>query len=368
MQGEAPYDDARGEIAIRLGRKNVKQEPAKRHELGEFCLALQSNLATRRHAHVVYLARRQLKPLLVKLRSTPAEQWPEHLNAAWKLLRNKPTLTESQILTVVVGSVSAAHACARAIDHKSHRIIEFYTRSKLANTFRRTANCAKRAPRALRKCLNEGIASTIRHNHVDLEVIEAIFDATVIAFSKFPNTEAARTVLDHLVMIKDDYSILGYPDQRKAENAIAAIAQLSNSRIAASDVFNALSSALDSSRPKKEGSEIHTTIVDYVATVASLWLNVGLRPSRASNKLDPTYTSTFHHFVDLVLTAMIEPWALRHLISPDEVGQRSREAYRQLRAENRLIATPAPRRIDIQWIVNNDHIKKALRKISQKQH
>src|SRR3974390_2587128 len=277
-------------------------------------MALQSNRKNRkrRHAHAVPLARRRLLPLLHKVRWKPAESWPAHLKAAQKLLSGTPGLTDRQIREILVDSIRAAHKCAQAIDHKSREVMRNHIRIKLLKALKRLANCTKRAPSALRKCLNEELVSKIRHRHVDLELIDEIFDAAVIAFSKFPETEAAKTALGimcgksstdkPLVLIKEDYSALRSIDQRNAEKAIAKLARMRNAKIAASDIFNALASAIHPGQFKQGSSEIHTLIVSYVAKVANIWRKHGVRPSRASHQMDSTYTRKFHHFVDLVLT------------------------------------------------------------------
>lgn len=133
----------------------------------------------RRQARPIHLARRRLGPLLLALKSSPAEKWPKLLSMARRLLCNELGLTEEEMLTVVTGSVTAAHGCARAINRRSVDIIEFKARDKLGVAFARIAKCAKRAPAKLRRRLNERLIPLIREAPIDLEVIEAIFDAAV---------------------------------------------------------------------------------------------------------------------------------------------------------------------------------------------
>jgi len=71
--------------------------------------------------------------------------------------------------------------------------------------------------------------------------------------------------------------------------------------------------------------EIATLIVDYVAVVADLWRAAGLRPGRARKDADPKYRSRFHRFVELVLTAIIDPWSRRH---DDDVDKHARALFR----------------------------------------
>ena len=329
----------------------------------------------RRRARVIHLARRRLDPLILELKSKPTKEWPPHLNEAYKLLR-KSDFSDKEIRSIVVRSISAAQACARKINRRSDDVVRCRAVETLTTAFRRVANCAKRAPLKLRKRLNEAVVPLILNKSVDLEIIDAIFDAVAKVFFEFPEEESASTALrvmcglppdhDHVIVIKSDFSVLDNAYQRKAEKAISAIAEASNKKITVPDIFDVLASTLDSGQSKKVSTEIHTLIVDYVAEVAKVWLGAGLKPSRASHECDRTYTSRFHRFVDLVLTAVTEPWTPRHLVSVDDVRQQARLAHARLPASVRRIASPAPRQTDIMWPVSDDHIKKALRKLFQK--
>jgi hypothetical protein len=71
-----------------------------------------------------------------------------------------------------------------------------------------------------------------------------------------------------------------------------------------------MASALDAEGIQSD--EIATLIIDYVASVANCWHDAGIKPTRARHPEDPTYKSGFHRFVELVITAILEPWTLRH--------------------------------------------------------
>ena len=329
----------------------------------------------RRRARVIHLARRRLDPLILELKSKPTKEWPPHLNEACKLLR-KSDFSDKELRSVVVRSISAAQACAREINRRSDDVVRCRAVGTLATAFRRVANCAKRAPLKLRKRLNDVVVPLILNKSVDLEIIDAIFDAVAKVFFEFPEEESATTALrvmcglppdhDHDIVIKSDFSVLDNIYQRKAEKAITTIAEASNKKTIVPDTFDALASTLNSAQSKKVSAEVHTLIVDYVAKVAKVWLAAGLKPSRAWHEYDRKYTSRFHRFVDLVLTAVTEPWTQRHLVSVDDVRQQARLAHARLPASLRRIASPAPKQTDIMWPVSDDHIKKALRKLFQK--
>ena len=324
----------------------------------------------RRHVRATHLGRIQLNPLLNKLKLAPVAEWPEYLAAALELLHSKSPLTDSQKRSVVIDSVKAAHACARANNFQLDSLVRNQALARVGKTTKRVANCMKRAPLKLRRRLDEVVNPLVQQDPIDTETIEAIFDAAVTALLEFTNEESATTALyamcgeppyhgDAAARIKNDYSTLNNSLQRKAENAIATIARAAKHRISASDVFRALASALDPKQSKKVSNEIHVLIVDYVATVAGVWRGVGLKPTRARTESNPAYTSKFHLFVDRVLTAMIEPWALRDESSREQARQKARTNHSSLPAEFKTISAPVLKRSDTKWLVSDDHVKKA---------
>lgn len=181
----------------------------------------------RRHAHATPLARRRLNRLLDEFKSKAPSKWPRHFYRAWEILHDELNVAEQLASSILNSSVSAAHACAQAIDRRAGNIVEFQTRSKLHNAFERIANCAKRAPTELRRCLNTAIIPLIQKGHVDLEVIEAIFDAAVKVFSEYSHHEAAKTALavltyqavggEQYTTVKNEFPGLSAKDRVKSE-------------------------------------------------------------------------------------------------------------------------------------------------------
>jgi hypothetical protein len=308
----------------------------------------------RRRARAVHLARRRLNSFVLDLKSKPTVEWPPHLRLAWNTLHSESELAlpEAAALSLIIKCVSAAHKCGQTINQRSGDIAEFQNRTKLHDTLRRIAKCAKRAPARLRRRLDEQVVPLTRESTIDLEVIDAIFDAAVAAWWEFPTVEASRTALremcgmppdhDRVVVIKSLYAAVGEAYQREAEGAIAALAKSPNHKLSASDVFNALASALCSEQDTRPNAQIYDLIVEYVGEIATFWRQAGLRPSRATRLEDPTYTSNFHRFADLVLTAMAEPWVRRHLINLDDTRRQIRLVHSKLPEEARRLASPAP--------------------------
>jgi hypothetical protein len=205
----------------------------------------------------------------------------------------------------------------------------------------------------------------------DLETVEEALDVSVAVFSRFKKHESARTALGALGAdadgrasgLKNDYSSLRPDDRRRCEAALGTAAV---ERIAASEVFEALASALDEgTRDQDAGSRITALIVDYVAAVVRAWHSAGLRPSRAHHPDRPEYTSKFRGFADLVLSAFLEPAARRGDDDLHEIQQKTWRSHAKLPDNlRRLVSSALPRR-DLEWLVSDDHVKQALRRVQK---
>ena len=171
-------------------------------------------------------------------------------------------------------SVSAAHACAgQSISSQKHH--EYQTRSKATTLLSKVSPICKKTPGAkLRRCLNTAIIPLIQKGHVDLEVIEAIFDAAVKVFSEYSHHEAAKTalaVLTYQAVGGEQYATIKNRFSRSQRERPVNREKLSQTGKTCkkptntSDAFAALAGALQSKRSAKLNSQIHTLIVDYVS-------------------------------------------------------------------------------------------------------
>ena len=331
----------------------------------------------RRHARASHLTRRPIhSSLLLQIedsRSGP-RAWSRHLQLAYAILSLELAVPEENSRVILISALQAAHDCAKRIDQLAGDGVQLQIRRDVCERLGRVAKCAKRAPAELRRRLDRAIAPLMRENHIDLEVIEAVFDIAVEIFSAYPRHEPAQTALAALTdqlggserypKIKIDFSALNARDRIKAEKNVAALGQACS----ASDVFAALSAALQDDGTAKVSVQIHPLIVDYVAEVGEAWQRYGLKPSRAGNADNLSYRSKFHRFVDLVLTEMVEPWARRHEFDGEDLEdfyRRVRLAHKSLPNEYRVIASSAIRRADVEWLVSADHIDKALSRIQK---
>jgi hypothetical protein len=72
-----------------------------------------------------------------------------------------------------------------------------------------------------------------------------------------------------------------------------------------------------------------------------------------------------------LLTAVVEPWSKRHDGNFEKMAAELRQLHAELPKDDQKIVSPAPRRSDVQWLVTDDHIKKALarfKKSTSKHH
>jgi hypothetical protein len=297
----------------------------------------------RPRAKVIILGRRRRRAFELDLNLKSPSQWPTELRSAWDILHLEVKLSNESALSLIMASVSSAHACAQNINRRVTNIVEFQTRLKLGDAFRRISRCIKRAPARLRRLLNKRLEPVMRQDVVDLEVIEEILDVTVTTFAEFPNAEASKTALrvmcgetpdrDRTITIKTDFSGLGPEHVHKAERAIAGLCRKRAELRSASRLFDALGFALDDKRIANTASTIHDLIDDYVIAASQLWKSAGLRPGRARDDLDPAYKSRFHRFAELVLSALIQPASRRNARASAQAG----------------------------WLVTEHHIRRALR-------
>src|SRR5262245_27271568 len=212
----------------------------------------------RRHARIVHRSRLRLENLERRLQLQPPTEWPKHLRVAWEILQSKRSLSETSSMHIVLGSVSAAHKCAREINRRSASRFEARLRNKLHKVFDRIANCARRAPESLRQRLDQAVIPLMHQDPIDLEVIEAILDATASLFLQYCEEECAKTALKAFAVTdvdgirqigaKVDFSGLDKVRQHKVVAALSNLKKLPDNQLVASNVFEVMASAVDSEK------------------------------------------------------------------------------------------------------------------------
>jgi hypothetical protein len=286
---------------------------------------------------------------------------PRHLQLAWTILRESG-LSARQTRVLLHKSAVAAYGCAGRLNERA-QTAEVHERS----------SCATRAPAELRHLLDEKMSAALEGGNVDLEVIEDLLVTSRIVFEQFSQAEAAQIALSALgiereygydtIGLINDFSALSPPLQENCKSALS-LAVKKRRKIGAATVFKSLADGVTNSRrPPRGASDI---VINYVAALAGDWRSGGLRAGRAVKHDDSSYTSKFHRFCDLVLTALFEPASRRHLEDLDRLSEKAWARQRQLsREDQEYVRGGVPRR-DSQWLVSAHCLHEGLRMADSK--
>jgi hypothetical protein len=115
-------------------------------------------------------------------------------------------------------------------------------------------------------------------------------------------------------------------------------------------------------RTETLSSQSAKSLTDYCCALAVIWRGAGLKPTRARHPYNPAYRSRFHRFADLILTEMMEPWALRHDENLDELRDKIRRRHAQLPEALRPLVSSGLRRADNEWLISEDHVRRAIQR------
>jgi hypothetical protein len=328
--------------------------------------------------------------ILRNLTVVPVAEWPKHLRVARKILTAELDLDDAKAQAVLIASFRASHACAQAINERSRDIADFAACLKLRKIFTRVAKCARRSPAHLRRVLDRDINSAIRDSIVDAESMGTLIDAIVAAFARFPKEASSLTVLRAIMprsslpasvnsesqnrlrrvfdeasnLLQQDYAALRAGNQQAIESALTELRD-NKAEFDAVDVCAVISRALGENEGEVIAPLAHDLITDYAVAIAQIWRQHGLRAARARNPWNPAYRGKFHRFADLVLTSVVDPWSKRHDGDQREMLASLHKALAQLPDEYRRIVSPAARRTDVEWLVSEDHVRKALARVQK---
>jgi hypothetical protein len=290
----------------------------------------------------------------------PAGEWPKHLKQAKEILIRRLALPDDRAELIVVTSFAAALECAVAINSRCRNADDISRRLRLQSVFARIAKCLRRSPAALRSRANSELKPVLQ-DVIDAETMHAFIETLIKGFACFPNQPTSLTVLraisepkvadgvlqdwsndwpDGTDLLKQEYDSLGAVDQRSIESGLTSFSA-QDADLHAADACDVIANVLARNLPPITTS-MHDLLTDYVAFVAKTWRQHGIKPGRARNPCDPGYHGTFHHFVELVLTAAVDPWTKRH----------DGEALKT--------ASDAPRQSDTAWLISDDHVRSAL--------
>jgi hypothetical protein len=291
------------------------------------------------------------------------------------LLHKKLAQSEIKAVGIVIATVSLAHNCASKIEQKLSQSAQSEARDKLGGGLERLGNCAKRGSANLRVELDQAILAVVRQTPHDPETLEAILEEADRIFAKHSADNASKTALRALgsfddedgnrrIRLKSELQALPSSSHRRIEAQLDKLAISADAKLTASRVFFEMTSACLTdgivSNPKSP-----PVLIEYVRAAADLWCAQGLNPSRVHYANDPGQVSPFHRFVDLVLTGIVEPQARRY--DDDIAAHRAavRQAHARLSEEYRAVR-PRLRRPDVERLISDDHVKKALKKAPQK--
>jgi hypothetical protein len=326
-----------------------------------------------RRARAVPLARKRLENLRFELLARPPA-WPQHLGLAWQVLHDDLAASEEDSRRLVIESVSAAHGCAQLVDERSRAGAQARAITELSKAFARLAKCSGRGSAKLRQELDQAIIAVLCQTPVDLEVMEAILDAAGTSFAKHLTEEPAGTALATLgsseddgvlrIGLKVDFESLPSASHLRLQTTLSDLVTSAAGDLTAEQIFSTMASVLDTEFMNAD-PEIASLITDYVAAVDDLWRAAGLHTGRGHDPANPEYRSPFHRFVDLVLTAMIDPWSRRHDDDLDEHRRAVWQVHAKLGDESKLVGKQL-RRADHEWLVSEYHIKLALARSAQK--
>jgi hypothetical protein len=109
------------------------------------------------------------------------------------MLNGKFGLPPKDALSIILGSVSAAHQCIRAQSQQLTDLEQEKARTIIRKACSRISKGTSRAPVAVRRRLDRAILPLLQQGAVDLEVIESIFEAAAaIFYGKFARGESLR--------------------------------------------------------------------------------------------------------------------------------------------------------------------------------
>jgi hypothetical protein len=321
----------------------------------------------RRKARVNFRARSPLSGLQIRIRSQSARDWPPLLLAAWEILSSELGLPDVKARSIILESVLEARRCAIAQNELLSDIARIRTLRRLQTACSRIPKCIKRGPAALRRSLNQALLPLLEET-IDLEVLESILDTARKTFEAFPENEPSCAAFKSLKGVH--FSGLPTTAQDNARKAITHFILTENENRTALHLFIAIGEAIKSANTAKISPQIGNLIVRYVAELAAIWRRAKLKqlkPSRARRYLDlnPTiYSSRFQQFAELVLLAMTRPPAGHSGKSSKILVENAPDP--DIPRGLRPWIEASRKRERYQWLVSDNHLKKALGRRIQK--
>jgi len=340
----------------------------------------------RRQPQVFHLSRIRIHQLRDRLAKQEVPKWPQHLKLAFEVLTERLKVEHMAARSIVIAASESAYICAVEITRQSLSIERQRICEECGRQFRKLANNVAQVPVKLRRSINQSMAAIIDGGYFDSESLGDILRATADHLRvRLDNPSAGRALkaiqaeksggrsrdaLLHSVGYEDPpgeghymllnlYSGLDPSTRHKIESTVNIAIESPAGMSSTADLFACIASAIGRNSSAKR-KLVANSIIDHVKRTAILWRSHGLKPTRARHYDDPHYKSNFHLFSDLVLTALADPDSLRHDKDLEEVKRRKCDQLTRLPNHFRKHLSAAMRRRDIEWLVSDDHVKKAL--------
>jgi|GEM_PF-2554040 len=324
----------------------------------------------RRRASVFHLARANIDALNQRLRFQEPSSWPQHLQASLDLLIQGCNVEDRLARKIVISSARHAHRCAAEISRLAVSIEQRRIKEQCSRAFKLLANNINRLPARANRAINELMRPELPC--FDSEILADLLHSIAAQIPARPAPSPEDRVLRAIYagdlsggntkspQLADLYGALAWRVRSEVEQKLRKVFAKRRHCLAPDEVFSTIAAILRATRIDKETS-VADCIVNYVRHAADVWRQHELVPTRGRNPNKPKRRSVFHRFTDLVLLTMTTPEAVRH--DHAAVEQMKAGTYHQhilLPPTIRTKVSGAIRRQDVEWLVSDDHVKKAL--------
>jgi hypothetical protein len=265
----------------------------------------------------------------------------------------------------------AAAVCGEQLGLMQSAVFQEAVRISLANRLQRISNCIARSKTSRRRQLDQKIAAFLQSIDLDVDLPAAFFAILETWFETQLPSEPAKTALAAIgvASLSGDRHIASaledvHPTVRACSLDVFSMTPGLPSEGLALTVFKGLGEAVGKALdvPNRRSPK-----VCYVRIAALCWYANGLRPSRVTRQ-DKVYQSVFHRFVDLVLTAVVEPHSNRHFADLQSRRNQIAKHFADIPADHRGGVGKRLRQSDEQWLISDNDVKVALASVKKRRH
>ena len=324
----------------------------------------------RRRASVFHLARANIDALTQRLRFQEPSRWPQHLHSSLDLLIQECGVKDGLARKIVISATRDAHRCAAEISRVAVSIEQRRIKEQCSGAFKLLANNINRLPARANRAINELMRPEMPC--FDSEILGDLLHSIAAQIPARPAPSPEDRVLRAIYagdlsegnakspQLADLYGALEWRVRSEVERKLRNVFAKRKHCLAPDEVFSTIAAVLRTTRIDKEAS-VADCIVNYVRRTAEVWRQHKLVPTRGRNPNKPERRSVFHRFTELVLLIVTTPEAVRHdRVAVEQMKARAYQQHILLPPTIRRKVSGAIRRQDVEWLVSDDHIKKAL--------